>query len=203
MTMRPDIDFECSKLGSGLTMRSDQHWREVNRYPAYLGDTRAAVLEFGGQPESLTTPAMWTPTMPATSTYDHGRLWVRLRRGCRLLDEPAHQVRDTLVDRVGVRRGHRSRQGGTPNSFPPCRVLAVGRWDAEYPSCGQQVGHHGRRRLGAEGQPQAHGAAISLAAADGEAREVCTTVHPDHRAADRLPDEGAAISGLQTVLRGD
>ncbi|CAI7826326.1 unnamed protein product [Closterium sp. NIES-53] len=29
-TTRPDIAFACSKLGSGLTVRSDQHWREVD-----------------------------------------------------------------------------------------------------------------------------------------------------------------------------
>ncbi|CAI5524277.1 unnamed protein product [Closterium sp. Naga37s-1] len=51
-TMRPDIVFACSKLGSGLTMRSDQHWREVDRCLAYLADTRDTALEFGGGPES-------------------------------------------------------------------------------------------------------------------------------------------------------
>ncbi|CAI7839043.1 unnamed protein product [Closterium sp. NIES-53] len=50
---RPDIAFACSKLGSGLTVRSDQHWREVNRCLAYIADTRDTALEFGGGPESL------------------------------------------------------------------------------------------------------------------------------------------------------
>ncbi|CAI7868120.1 unnamed protein product [Closterium sp. NIES-53] len=50
--MRPDIAFTCSKLGSGLTVRSDQHWREVNCYLAYLTDNRDTALEFGGGPES-------------------------------------------------------------------------------------------------------------------------------------------------------
>ncbi|CAI7823178.1 unnamed protein product [Closterium sp. NIES-54] len=50
---RPDIAFACSKLGSGLTMRSDQHWREVDRCLAYLADTRDTALEFGGEPEML------------------------------------------------------------------------------------------------------------------------------------------------------
>ncbi|CAI7885419.1 unnamed protein product [Closterium sp. NIES-54] len=49
----PDIAFACSKLGSGLTMRSDQHWREVDHCLAYLADTRDTALEFGGGPESL------------------------------------------------------------------------------------------------------------------------------------------------------
>ncbi|CAI7739630.1 unnamed protein product [Closterium sp. NIES-53] len=52
-TTRPDIAFACSKLGSGLTVRSDQHWHEVHRYLAYLTDTHDTALEFGGGPESL------------------------------------------------------------------------------------------------------------------------------------------------------
>ncbi|CAI7786142.1 unnamed protein product [Closterium sp. NIES-54] len=42
-----------SKLGSGLTVRSDQHWCEVDRCLTYLADTRDTTLEFGGGPESL------------------------------------------------------------------------------------------------------------------------------------------------------
>ncbi|CAI7733091.1 unnamed protein product [Closterium sp. NIES-53] len=52
-TTRPDITFACSKLGSGLTMRSDQHWHEVDRCLAYLANTRDTALEFGGGSESL------------------------------------------------------------------------------------------------------------------------------------------------------
>ncbi|CAI7772669.1 unnamed protein product [Closterium sp. NIES-54] len=52
-TRRPDIAFECSKLGSGLTVRSDQHWCDVDHCLAYLADTRDTALEFGGGPESL------------------------------------------------------------------------------------------------------------------------------------------------------
>ncbi|CAI7868038.1 unnamed protein product [Closterium sp. NIES-54] len=37
---RPDITFACNKLGSGLTVRSDQHWREVDCCLAYLANTR-------------------------------------------------------------------------------------------------------------------------------------------------------------------
>ncbi|CAI7887449.1 unnamed protein product [Closterium sp. NIES-53] len=51
-TTRPDIAFECSKLGSGLTVRSDQHWREVDRCLAYLANTCDTALEFGGGAES-------------------------------------------------------------------------------------------------------------------------------------------------------
>ncbi|CAI7868986.1 unnamed protein product [Closterium sp. NIES-53] len=52
-TTRPDIAFACSKLGSGLTARSDQQWCEVNYCLAYLADTRDTALEYGGGPESL------------------------------------------------------------------------------------------------------------------------------------------------------
>ncbi|CAI7882958.1 unnamed protein product [Closterium sp. NIES-53] len=52
-TTRPDVAFACSKLGSGLTVRSDQHWREVDRCLAYLANTRDTALEFSGGPESL------------------------------------------------------------------------------------------------------------------------------------------------------
>ncbi|CAI7802972.1 unnamed protein product [Closterium sp. NIES-54] len=52
-TTRPDIAFACSKLGSGLTVRSDQHWREVNHSLAYLADTRDTTLKFSGGAESL------------------------------------------------------------------------------------------------------------------------------------------------------
>ncbi|CAI5970411.1 unnamed protein product [Closterium sp. NIES-65] len=52
-TSRPDIAFACNKLGSGLTVRSDQHWREVDHCLAYLADTRDTALELGGGPELL------------------------------------------------------------------------------------------------------------------------------------------------------
>ncbi|CAI7770735.1 unnamed protein product [Closterium sp. NIES-53] len=53
ITTRPDIAFACSKLGSSLTVKSDQHGREVDCCLAYLTDTRDTALEFGGGPESL------------------------------------------------------------------------------------------------------------------------------------------------------
>ncbi|CAI7755824.1 unnamed protein product [Closterium sp. NIES-53] len=52
-TTRPDISFACSKLGSGQTVRSDQHWKELDRCLAYLVGSRDVALEFGGGPESL------------------------------------------------------------------------------------------------------------------------------------------------------
>ncbi|CAI7801340.1 unnamed protein product [Closterium sp. NIES-54] len=51
MTTRPDIAFACSKLGSGLTVRSDQHWRKINHCLAYLTNTRDTALEFSGGAE--------------------------------------------------------------------------------------------------------------------------------------------------------
>ncbi|CAI7882432.1 unnamed protein product, partial [Closterium sp. NIES-53] len=50
---RPDIAFACSKLVSGLTVRSNQHWREVDRCLAYLANSRDTTLEFGDGAESL------------------------------------------------------------------------------------------------------------------------------------------------------
>ncbi|CAI7855042.1 unnamed protein product [Closterium sp. NIES-53] len=52
-TTRSDIDFACRKLGSGLTVRGDNHWREVDRCLHYLADSRDAALEFGSGPESM------------------------------------------------------------------------------------------------------------------------------------------------------
>ncbi|CAI7893981.1 unnamed protein product [Closterium sp. NIES-53] len=52
-TTRPYIAFACSKLGSSLTVRSDQHWREVDRCLAYLANTRNTALKFGGGAELL------------------------------------------------------------------------------------------------------------------------------------------------------
>ncbi|CAI7912766.1 unnamed protein product [Closterium sp. NIES-54] len=51
-TTRPDIAFTCSKLGSGLTVRSDQHWRKVDCCLAYLANIRDTALEFGGGAQS-------------------------------------------------------------------------------------------------------------------------------------------------------
>ncbi|CAI7887557.1 unnamed protein product [Closterium sp. NIES-53] len=52
-TTRPYSAFACSKLGSGLMVRSNQHWHEVDRCLAYLADTRDIALEFGSGPELL------------------------------------------------------------------------------------------------------------------------------------------------------
>ncbi|CAI7934334.1 unnamed protein product [Closterium sp. NIES-54] len=52
-TTTPDIAFVCSKLGSGLIVKSNQHWREVDRCLTYLANTRDTALEFGGGAESL------------------------------------------------------------------------------------------------------------------------------------------------------
>ncbi|CAI7882443.1 unnamed protein product [Closterium sp. NIES-53] len=47
------FDDEEAQLGSGLTVRSDQHWHEVDHCLAYLANTRDTALEFGGGVESL------------------------------------------------------------------------------------------------------------------------------------------------------
>ncbi|CAI7863904.1 unnamed protein product [Closterium sp. NIES-54] len=47
------VNAYANKLGSSLTMRSNQHRREVDRCLAYLANTRDTVLEFGGGAESL------------------------------------------------------------------------------------------------------------------------------------------------------
>ncbi|CAI7790483.1 unnamed protein product [Closterium sp. NIES-54] len=52
-TTRSDIAFACNKRGSGLTVRSDQHWHEVDSCLTYLANTRDIALEFGGGAESL------------------------------------------------------------------------------------------------------------------------------------------------------
>ncbi|CAI7733757.1 unnamed protein product [Closterium sp. NIES-53] len=52
-TTRLDIAFTCSKLGSGLTVQSDNHWREVGHCLLYLADTCDAALELGSGPETL------------------------------------------------------------------------------------------------------------------------------------------------------
>ncbi|CAI7799331.1 unnamed protein product [Closterium sp. NIES-53] len=52
-TTRPDIAFACSKLGSGLIVRSNQHCHKVDHCLAYLAKTRDTTLEFGGGAESL------------------------------------------------------------------------------------------------------------------------------------------------------
>ncbi|CAI7870053.1 unnamed protein product [Closterium sp. NIES-54] len=71
-TTRPDIAFACSKLGCRLTVRSDQHWREVDHFLAYLADTRDTTLDFGGGPELLEL-ATWTPMTRATSRSGRAR----------------------------------------------------------------------------------------------------------------------------------
>ncbi|CAI7830757.1 unnamed protein product [Closterium sp. NIES-53] len=43
----------CRKLGSDLTVRSDQQWHEVDRCLAYLANTRDTALEFGSGAEWL------------------------------------------------------------------------------------------------------------------------------------------------------
>ncbi|CAI7897439.1 unnamed protein product, partial [Closterium sp. NIES-53] len=171
MTTRPNISFACSKLGSGLVVRSNQHWRKIDRCLAYLSDTRDTALEFGG--------------------------------GAQLLNLVGYVDTDDTGDKQNWTStgGYVFVFGGAAISWLSKRIKSTGRWDADHPSGGQQVGHHGLRGPGPTGQPQAHGAAICLAAVDGEVREVRAEVHPNLRAVGGLPDKGAALSCLHPVLR--
>ncbi|CAI7871593.1 unnamed protein product [Closterium sp. NIES-54] len=65
-TTRPDIAFACSKLLSGLTVRSKPHWREVDRCLTYLANTHDNALEFGSGAESLKQSDTWTPATSRT-----------------------------------------------------------------------------------------------------------------------------------------
>ncbi|CAI7854166.1 unnamed protein product [Closterium sp. NIES-54] len=69
-TTRPDIAFACSKLGSGLTVRSDQHWRDVDCCFAYLADTpRAAnVFIYGGAVVSWSSQRIKCATLSSTES---------------------------------------------------------------------------------------------------------------------------------------
>ncbi|CAI7900469.1 unnamed protein product [Closterium sp. NIES-54] len=96
-TKRLDIAFACSKLGSSLTMRGDQHWREVKRHwhavnycIAYLADTRDAAMESGGGPESLCLVgyAESDNAKENQEPLQHKWLCFRLQQCRRLLDKP-------------------------------------------------------------------------------------------------------------------
>ncbi|CAI7922136.1 unnamed protein product, partial [Closterium sp. NIES-54] len=50
-TTHPGIAYACNMLGSGLTIHSDQHWRELERCIEYMVSTRDFALEFGGGPD--------------------------------------------------------------------------------------------------------------------------------------------------------
>ncbi|GJP48396.1 hypothetical protein CLOM_g7686, partial [Closterium sp. NIES-68] len=52
-TTRLDIAFACSKLASEQTVRSDQHWKELDRCIASLVGTRDVALELGGEATNL------------------------------------------------------------------------------------------------------------------------------------------------------
>ncbi|CAI5953798.1 unnamed protein product [Closterium sp. NIES-64] len=180
-TTRPDIDFACSKLGSGLTVRSDQHWREVDRCLAYLANTRDTALEFGGGPESLELVGCVdaddagdkqnrTSTGGYVFVYGGAAVsWSSQRIKCATLSS-------TESDYVAAT------EAGKEERRLRFLLAEFRQLDAGKPTvlrCGQQVGHHGRRGHGVDGQPQAHGAATGLAAAHGEAREVLAAVHPN------------------------
>ncbi|CAI5484599.1 unnamed protein product [Closterium sp. Yama58-4] len=178
-TTRPDIAFACSKLGSGLTVRSDQHWREVDRCLAYLANTRDTALEFGGGPETLELVGYVdandagdkqnrTSTGGYVFVYGGAAVsWSSQRIKCATLSSTESEY-VAAVD--AGKEGRRLRF-----LLAEFRQLDA----ADGPSRGQQVSHHSRRGHGVDGQPQAHGAATGLAAAHGEAGKVFAAVHPD------------------------
>ncbi|CAI7881267.1 unnamed protein product [Closterium sp. NIES-54] len=89
-TMRSDITFACSKPGSGLMVRSYQHWREVSRCLAYLANTCETTLEFGGGPKSLklcgTLSSTKSEYVAATEAGKEGRRLCFLLAEFELLD---------------------------------------------------------------------------------------------------------------------
>ncbi|CAI7731961.1 unnamed protein product [Closterium sp. NIES-54] len=124
---RPDITFACSKLRSGPTVTSDQHWCEFVRYLTYLANTCDTALEFGGGAESLKLVGYMDDDdagnkQNRTSTGGY----VFIFGGATVsLVKPVHQMRNAIIDRVRVRGGSRSRQGGTSPSLPPCKIPAA------------------------------------------------------------------------------
>ncbi|CAI7805106.1 unnamed protein product, partial [Closterium sp. NIES-53] len=82
-TTRPDIAFACSKLGSGLTVRSDQHWRDVDCCFAYLADT----LSWSSQRiKCATLSSTESEYVAATEARKEGRRLRYLLAEFRLLD---------------------------------------------------------------------------------------------------------------------
>ncbi|CAI7788980.1 unnamed protein product [Closterium sp. NIES-53] len=78
--VKPDIAFACSKLGSGLMVRSNQHWHEVDRCLTYHADTRDTALEFGGGPSSRIKCATLSSTeLEYVAATDAGKEGRRLR----------------------------------------------------------------------------------------------------------------------------
>ncbi|CAI7789247.1 unnamed protein product [Closterium sp. NIES-54] len=82
-TTRSDIAFAYSKLGSGLTVRSDQHWREVDRCLAYLADIRDTTLEFGGAAVSWSSSRIKCATL-SSSESEYVVATDAGKEGCRL-----------------------------------------------------------------------------------------------------------------------
>ncbi|CAI7791782.1 unnamed protein product [Closterium sp. NIES-53] len=199
---RPNITFACSKLGSGITVRSDQHWREVVCCLAYLADTRDTALEFGGGPELL-------ELIGFVDADDAGDKQNRMSTG-----------------------GYVFTYGGAAiscsSSHIKCATLSstkseyVAATDASKEGCRLRFLLAEFKLLDA-GKPTIlridNKSAITVAEGLGltgnlkhmERRyawlqhmvrrgKFVLKVHLDHQAAGRLPDEGAALSGFQPVL---
>ncbi|CAI7877247.1 unnamed protein product, partial [Closterium sp. NIES-54] len=114
---RSDIAFACSKLGSGLTVRRNQHWREVDRCLAYLADTRDTALEFGGGPELLELIGYmdaddmgdkqnWTNTGGYVFVYIGATVWSSSRIKCMTLSSTESEY---VAATDAGKEGHRIR----------------------------------------------------------------------------------------------
>ncbi|CAI5967133.1 unnamed protein product [Closterium sp. NIES-64] len=190
-TTRPDIAFACSKLGSGLTERSDQHWREVDRCLAYLANTRDTALELGGGLESLELVGYVdaddagdkqnrTSTSGYVFVYGGAAVsWSSQRIKCATLSSTESEyVAATEAGKEGRRLRFLLAEFRQLNAGKPT-VLRVDNKSAIT----------SRRGHGVDGQPQAHGPATGLAAAHGEAREILAEV--------RLADVGNGDNDVQ------
>ncbi|CAI7868390.1 unnamed protein product [Closterium sp. NIES-53] len=99
-TTRPDITFACSMLGSGLTVRSDQHWLKVDHCLTYLTNTCDTALEFGGGADSLS----WSATTP-TNLWVENKSAITVAEGMGLTGNLKHMERRQAWLQHMVKRG--------------------------------------------------------------------------------------------------
>ncbi|CAI7771373.1 unnamed protein product [Closterium sp. NIES-53] len=168
---KPVIAFVCSKLGSGLTVRIDNHWREVDRHLHYLAKNRDTALEFGGGPESLCLVGYadaddagdkqnWTSKGGYVFIFGGAAVsWSSRRIKCATLPlTESEYVAATEAGKEARRLRFLLAEFRLLDARKPTVLEGLG--------FGQPVGNYCRRGLGAQGQPQAHGATLHVAAAD-------------------------------------
>ncbi|CAI7788897.1 unnamed protein product, partial [Closterium sp. NIES-54] len=109
--------FCLQQAGSGLTVRRNQHWREVDRCLAYLADTRDTALEFGGGPELLELIGYmdaddmgdkqnWTNTGGYVFVYRGATVWSSSRIKCMTLSSTESEY---VAATDAGKEGHRLR----------------------------------------------------------------------------------------------